>query len=211
MVAPETSFQEKVGMYDGDLWEHTQKMVEAKGPKSVSYRKVKGHATEEVVASGKVTREDKEGNDEADSAADRGSNNEQSSLYTLTKMLAARHEEYKLFMARVQKFLVATKKAETATWEEKERWEAPFQTLAGKRKSRKVKVATALGYPRGQATTATDDDSRGTATTLKNDGVVAAPEHASLDASGTATILKMTGCLPNQLARQEEKRCKLKG
>ena len=78
-------------MKDGDLWEHTHKMVEAKGPKSVSYKKVKGHATEEMVASGKATREDKEGNDEADSAADRGSNNEQSSLYTLTKMLAARH------------------------------------------------------------------------------------------------------------------------
>ena len=49
----------------------------AKGPWSVWATKVKGHATDEDVDLGKVRTEDKQGNDHADKAADKGANDEQ--------------------------------------------------------------------------------------------------------------------------------------
>ena len=58
---------------DGDLWCLSQKMIAAKGPNSVATRKVKGHATSEMVAMGTVRQADKEGNDHAGEAAGFGS------------------------------------------------------------------------------------------------------------------------------------------
>ena len=54
---------------NGDLWEHFEAYVKAKGPDGVSFSKVKGHATDDDVHSGKVRICDKVGNDEADQAA----------------------------------------------------------------------------------------------------------------------------------------------
>ena len=51
---------------EGDLWEQFQKTVEAKGPKWVTLRKVKTHATDEMVDEGKVGGHENLGNDEAD-------------------------------------------------------------------------------------------------------------------------------------------------
>ena len=73
---------------------HTKHDVCAKGPKSVETRKAKGHATDEMVATGTVRQADKDGNDHADEAAGFGSKKEQGSLSTLTTLYAQRHIEY---------------------------------------------------------------------------------------------------------------------
>ena len=57
---------------DGDLWQWFARIVEAKGPEAVRLTKVKGHATDQMVSMGKVTKEHKEGNDAAGEAADIG-------------------------------------------------------------------------------------------------------------------------------------------
>ena len=57
---------------DGDLLACIDRMVRFRSARSVKVSKVKGHATDVMVAEGKVRREDKEGNDAADIAADFG-------------------------------------------------------------------------------------------------------------------------------------------
>ena len=57
---------------DGDLLCCIHNMVLYRSAQSVKVSKVKGHATDAMVAEGKVRREDKEGNDAADVAADFG-------------------------------------------------------------------------------------------------------------------------------------------
>ena len=55
---------------DGDLLSCIHDMVRYRSRRSVRVSKVKGHATDAMVAEGTVRREDKEGNDAADIAAD---------------------------------------------------------------------------------------------------------------------------------------------
>ena len=50
----------------------TPKMIAAKGAKSVKVQKVKGHATDDMVAAGQLRGQDKRGNDKADQAAGKG-------------------------------------------------------------------------------------------------------------------------------------------
>ena len=57
---------------DGDLLACISHMVHYRGRTSVRVSKVKGHATDAMVADGRVRREDKDGNDAADFAADFG-------------------------------------------------------------------------------------------------------------------------------------------
>eukprot|EP00973_Karenia_brevis_P029452 4062813-Karenia_brevis.AAC.1 len=57
---------------DGDLWEHFYNAVRAKGPQSVCISKMQGRATAEQVQAGDVRAVDKDGNDKADEAADKG-------------------------------------------------------------------------------------------------------------------------------------------
>ena len=97
---------------DGDLWEHAQRMLIRRGPESVKTIKVKGHATDEMIESGAVSRDDKTWNDQADEAAGRGSKGEQRRLHALAGLYATRHEAYRKFMGRVQKFLVCMQRAE---------------------------------------------------------------------------------------------------
>jgi hypothetical protein len=56
---------------DGDLWERFQRAVEAKGPRWVRLRKVKGHATDEMVSAGNVQEHERLGNNKADANADK--------------------------------------------------------------------------------------------------------------------------------------------
>ena len=69
---------------DGDLWGHTQKKIEAKGPENTKMIKVKGHATNQMVSEGKVKADDKKGNDRANQAAGKGFNDEQRRLDAMT-------------------------------------------------------------------------------------------------------------------------------
>ena len=72
-------------MKDGDLRKHFQETVVSKGPWAIWLSTVKGHATTEQVAAGEVEKEDKEGNDMADEAADKGSKELQRWLASMAK------------------------------------------------------------------------------------------------------------------------------
>ena len=56
---------------DGDLWKLFAKVVEQRGPDITKIGKLKAHANDEMVATGKVEDEQKRGNDWADTAADK--------------------------------------------------------------------------------------------------------------------------------------------
>ncbi len=57
---------------DGDMWELLHETLKKKGPNTFKATKIKGHATNAMVESGKVQPQDKEGNDEADYYAAEG-------------------------------------------------------------------------------------------------------------------------------------------
>ena len=57
---------------DGNIWEHFEKAVRAKGAHAVRITKVKGHVTQEHVDAQQYRDADKRGNDKADEAADVG-------------------------------------------------------------------------------------------------------------------------------------------
>ena len=59
-------------MSDGDLWDHFEKALRAKGTNAVNLTWVKGHATQQHIDAGVSNPVDKSGNDAADEAADVG-------------------------------------------------------------------------------------------------------------------------------------------
>ena len=69
-------------------------LLKVKGHRAVQISKVKGHATDEMVADGKVRKEDKEGNDEADAAAKEGMMLHGKETVQLGRILTARHVIY---------------------------------------------------------------------------------------------------------------------
>ena len=58
-------------MQDGDIWKSAHTIIRKKGSRAVKFPKAKGHATKKMVEEGRVRPEDKDGNDEADTAATR--------------------------------------------------------------------------------------------------------------------------------------------
>ena len=108
-------------MKDGDLWEQFQKTVEAKGPKWVKLRKVKGHATDEMVDEGKVEGHEKLGNDKADISADKGATEEDRRLNDFADLYSHRQRFYADFMKRIKRFIIGMRKAEK---EEREKLKA---------------------------------------------------------------------------------------
>ena len=91
---------------DGDLWEYFEKIVKAKGAHAIDISKVKGHATEKMVAEGKVLKKDKEGNDASDEAADRGVEQHGNELLEISNYFAQAHAEYGKFMAHMHDFIL---------------------------------------------------------------------------------------------------------
>ena len=78
---------------DGDLWEQAWIGLLARGAGNQQMRKVKGHATDEMVNNGTVKKEDKVGNDKSDENADLGVRSIQGAgLVMLAKWLAQRHD-----------------------------------------------------------------------------------------------------------------------
>ena len=67
---------------------------------------MKGHSTQEMVDEGKVKKEDKEGNDEADDAADKGSIGEQPRIYYLARLHSRRQKAYEDFMSKVHRYII---------------------------------------------------------------------------------------------------------
>ena len=97
---------------DGDLWETFHKAVEAKGPRWVRLRKVKGHATDDMVKAGKVQEHEKLGNDKADVNADKGAIEDDKRLHDLADHYSHRQRYYGYFMQRVKKYIIGMRKAE---------------------------------------------------------------------------------------------------
>ena len=83
--------------------------VAAKSPRAVKVTKVKGHATTEMVESNLVESEDKHGNDQADVAAEKGTDQAQTTLKPFAFVDQRRQDDYAKFMERVQRFIVQTK------------------------------------------------------------------------------------------------------
>ena len=90
-------------MRDGDLWQGFQKFVIRKCPWAVWVSKVKGHATAEQVEAGVVKAADKEGNDKADTAADRASKDEQRYLAMIANIFSKRNKAYQDFARKGSK------------------------------------------------------------------------------------------------------------
>ena len=95
--------------YDGDLWEIGWNAILSRGAASQDIRKVKGHATDEMVQTGQATAEDKRGNSNADEVADYGATQSQGRLKHLAELFSWRHVCYRK-LARIQHFIVELKK-----------------------------------------------------------------------------------------------------
>ena len=123
-------------MKDGDLWKAFSEAVASKTPTAVTLTKVKGHATQEMVADGSVRTEDKKGNDEADDAAEKGSTGEQPRIYHLAKMYSRRQGAYVKLMDRIHRFIINLKTAERQMRAEEAKKKDPFgKGLAEKSRS----------------------------------------------------------------------------
>ena len=85
------------------------------------------HATDEMVDQGKVTKEDKMGNDEADKGADNGSWEAQKVIMEMVGLFSSRNEKYRQMMERIQQFIVGMKKAENGVRQQIAMTEDPFQ------------------------------------------------------------------------------------
>lgn len=69
--------------------------------------KVKGHATEQQVEEGQVTRKNKEGSDTADDAADKGVNGHTARLREFIHWLNKRHNKYTKIIKEVQAMTIS--------------------------------------------------------------------------------------------------------
>ena len=91
---------------NGDLKLILFKFLRAKGPHSVRFNKVKGHATDEDVRDGSVTQIDKTGNDNADAAAKAGLHLVGPCAVNITDWAAVRHERYIAFMNKIHHIIL---------------------------------------------------------------------------------------------------------
>jgi hypothetical protein len=126
---------------NGDLWRSLEEAMIAKGPGAFKVSKVKGHATDEMVSAGKVKEEDKTGNDVSDEAADKGAELTNITAAALGHVYSRRHRSYKVFMERIQKFIITIKKVEDAKRKKKEKEDDPFRQHG---EARKVVIPTKL-------------------------------------------------------------------
>ena len=92
---------------DGDLLAAINRMLRYRSARSVKVSKVKGHATDRMVAEGKVRREDKEGNDAADVAADIGRLRQPEAVIDARRNLLRVKKEWYPRMLSLHRFMVA--------------------------------------------------------------------------------------------------------
>ncbi len=91
---------------DGDLWQHFEEAVKAKGPHAIKITKVKGHATQEQVNNNIYRQCDKLGNDRADEAADIAVKLHGDDLVEVARQMAFRIYEYTKFMKNVAMHII---------------------------------------------------------------------------------------------------------
>ena len=92
---------------DGDLLDCIRRMVLYRSASSVRVSKVKGHATDAMVAEGKVRREDKEGNDAADIAADFGRLRQPGGVIDARRNLLRVKKDWYPLVLSLHRFMVA--------------------------------------------------------------------------------------------------------
>ena len=78
-----------------------------RGPNTIVYTKVKGHAKEEHITSGEATRSQKEGNDYADCYAGKGIKDHGEVALLLAEWGAQRQSGYAELVGKLQKIIVA--------------------------------------------------------------------------------------------------------
>lgn len=86
---------------DGDLWKLAWQAVHERGPDAQNIFKVTGHARQQHVDSGVATAEQKEGNDWADTYADKGVWHHEPAAVQLAKWMQKRHANYVKLVGRV--------------------------------------------------------------------------------------------------------------
>ena len=118
----------------------------SRSPATTKLTKVKGHATNEMVQKDEVKFVDKWGNDQADTAADKDSTEEQPKLYRLANMYSKRQKAYQDFMSRIQRYLLKIKEADREKRKEKELIANPF----GKKEDCKISVDNLFNYAEGR-------------------------------------------------------------
>ena len=102
----ETPFKKQLSQQqDGDLWELMHESIQSRGQSSMRAKNGKGHATNAMIEAGLVKPEDKDGNDWADKAAGKGTD-EFPKLATDARKYSLRIERYKLFMANIHAFII---------------------------------------------------------------------------------------------------------
>ena len=138
-------FKKPWGMQtDGDLWEQAWTALLARGTGNQQIRKVKGHATEEMVLNGTVKKEDKIGNDKSDENADLGVLSIHGvGLLKLAKWLAQRHDKYGKLMKRIRKFIAGMTLAEK---EEREKEKVVNKSVLGYDPETMVKTKVQIKY-----------------------------------------------------------------
>ena len=77
----------------------------AKGTQAIRITKVKGHTTGTMVTAGQVRPQDKEGNDQADAAADQAVQQHGLAIQQYGQRLADRHRAYVTIVAAIQAHL----------------------------------------------------------------------------------------------------------
>ena len=90
---------------------------------SVKVTEVKGHAPEKQAQGGEVERKDKEGNDKADEAANRGVQEHTRGLKELLKWLNKRHGKYVEVLEDIQRMSIEVLKELEEIWKEEEKRE----------------------------------------------------------------------------------------
>ena len=92
---------------DGDLITLARYMIRARGRETVRVTKVKGHAEDVDVQQGRVRLVDKQGNDEADAAADIGRRHQSEILINARRRLLQARSHWNPTMSDLHRFMIA--------------------------------------------------------------------------------------------------------
>ena len=129
---------------DGDLWAIFWELVNAKGPVSVTFSKVKGHATKADVQLGIASERDALCNGKADALATKGRQERDDSLSQLAEYFGRRQSDYITFVVAYHDFLLCMLKAISSA---RHAINHPFEVPGAKKPVPKVVVASSLQYP----------------------------------------------------------------
>ena len=108
----------------------------------VKISKVKAHITDAMVKEEQYTKEEKDGNDGSDQAANTGATSMQPEEAALASFYARRHTKYQQLLARIHNFII---KMRTITREEKIKLKRQTNPMDDEQKE-KVSIPVKLDY-----------------------------------------------------------------